>query len=201
MATAAEKKTSVRTCLACGAERDKGDLVRFVMAAGRITPDWRRILPGRAVYACPTPACLDRFYRLRRFPERFCKGTPPFAVPHAEVAAWVRERAEESLLHFLGLARKSGLVVPGQHAVQSAVGKGEEPPAAIIVTTDTAVRTVGEVTRSLPPQIAVIRWGTQERLGAALGLRPLGVAALTASPLTERIIHYASIANLFSRES
>ncbi len=196
MAEAAERRSSIRTCLSCGTERRRENLVRFVIADGRVTPDWRGVLPGRAIYACPTPSCIERFSRLKRFPESFFKGAPDFAVPREELAAWVRDRAEESLLHFLSLARKSGVLTPGQNAVRAVAS-----PAALVVTTDTAERTVTEVTRGLPESTAVIRWGTQERLGMALGLRPLGVAALAVSPLTERIIYYASIANLFAQES
>jgi len=196
MARTAEKRNSVRSCLVCGAERRKEDLVRFVVAAGRSTPDWRGVLPGRAVYACPTPACLDRFWRLKRFPDRFLKGAPVFAVPREDMMTWVRERAEESLLHFLCLARKSGTLTPGQDAARAVAS-----PAALLISEDAAERTVCAVTRDLPDGAVVIRWGTKERLGAALGLRPLGVAALAASPLTERIVHYASIANLFGQES
>ncbi len=196
MTRTAEKNNSIRTCLACGAERRREDLVRFVVAAGGITPDWRGVLPGRAVYACPTPACLDRFCRLRRFPDRFFSGAPVFAVPRENMMAWVQERAEESLLHFLRLARKSGALMPGQNAARAVTA-----PAAVLISRDTAERTASLVMRGLPDGTVIIRWGTKQRLGAALGLRPLGVAAIAASPLASRIVHYASIANLFGQES
>jgi len=201
MAGTMEKENNIRVCLACGAKADKAKLVRFVAAGGRLVPDWRGVLPGRAVYACPTPACIGRFYGLKRVPDRFFKGTPIFAVPRGEIMNWVRAQAGSSVAHFLGLARKSGAAAAGQNTLAEASGKGASAPAALLLATDLAERTARGAAGVVPEGVPVLRWGTKEALGAALGMRPVGVVALAPSPITERIVHYVSIVHLFSQES
>jgi predicted RNA-binding protein YlxR (DUF448 family) len=42
-----------RSCLGCGAVRDKGDLLRFVLAPDNVpVPDLKGKLPGRGAYIC-----------------------------------------------------------------------------------------------------------------------------------------------------
>jgi len=190
-----EKRSSIRSCLACRVKAEKTALLRFVVVSGRITPDWRGILPGRAVYACLVPSCISRFYALKRLPDRFFDGTPVYLVPREEIGRWIRKQAEDSLSHFLNLARKSGVLIAGQHAIGSRMA-----PAAVLLATDLAQRTERNVAATISPEVRVLRWGTKERIGAILGTRPLGVVAFGASPLTERIIHYISIVNLFCQE-
>jgi predicted RNA-binding protein YlxR (DUF448 family) len=43
----------------CGARRDKPDLQRFVLVAGRLEPDPGQRRPGRGAYACDR-ACAER---------------------------------------------------------------------------------------------------------------------------------------------
>jgi predicted RNA-binding protein YlxR (DUF448 family)/ribosomal protein L7Ae-like RNA K-turn-binding protein len=197
---AAAKENNVRTCTACGEKGDKGTLLRFAAAGGLIIPDWRGTLGGRAIYSCLTPACVSRFYTQKRLPEKFFKGTPAFAVPQGEIHGWIKSQAEASLIHFLGLARKSGGMTPGQNTLADAIERGDEPPAAVLLAADLAERTIREMTGIIPQTVTLLRWGTKESIGAATGMRPVGVIALSASPITERIKHYCAVINHFSQE-
>lgn len=197
---AATKENSVRTCIACGAKDDKGTLLRFAAADGIIIPDWRGTLGGRAVYSCPTPACVLRFYGLKRFPEKFFKGTPSFAVPRDEILGWITAQAEASLIHFLGLARKSGVMTPGQNTLADAFERGDAAPAAVLLAADLAERTIRDMTGIIPQTVPLLRWGTKESIGAATGMRPVGVVAFAASPITDRILHYSAVINHFCQE-
>ncbi len=197
---AAPKENSVRTCIACGEKGDKGTLLRFAAAGTMIIPDWRGTLGGRAVYSCPTPACVTRFYTLKRFPEKFFKGTPAFAVPQGEIHGWIKVQAEASLIHFLGLARKSGIMTPGQNTLAEALERGDAAPAAVLLAADLAERTMREMTGIIPQTVPLLRWGTKESIGAATGMRPVGVVALAASPITDRILQYCAVINHFCQE-
>lgn len=193
-----KKGPDIRSCVACGEKARKETLVRFVLLNGAVAPDWRGTLEGRAVYACPTPDCTRKLYTAKRLPDAFLQGAPRFAIPREEILGWIRDQAAASLTHFLSLARKSGLLTTGQNTIADAMERDGKTPAAVLMTTDTADRTVREITRLLPDGTTIIRWGDQASLGAAIGTRPVGVIALADSPITERIRHYGAMINLFS---
>ena len=55
----------LRRCVACGARRDKGDLIRLVRGAGgkgapRLIVDERARADGRGAYLCASAACWTR---------------------------------------------------------------------------------------------------------------------------------------------
>lgn len=197
-AATTNRRPSVRSCVACGEKGRKETLVRFVLLNDAIAPDWRGTLEGRAVYACPTPGCVLKLYAAKRLPDAFLTGIPRFAIPRGEILGWIRDQATVSLTHFLSLARKSGVLTAGQNTIAEMMERDGTAPATVLMTVDTADRTVREVTRFLPETTPVIRWGDQAALGAAIGTRPVGVIALAASPITERIRHYSAMINLFS---
>lgn len=54
------KKDPIRTCVGCGCEFDKRDLIRIVrQKEGNILIDFSNKLNGRGVYLCNDTACLD----------------------------------------------------------------------------------------------------------------------------------------------
>ena len=55
-----ERKTPLRTCVGCGEQRDKRDLVRIVRtSAGLIEVDVIGKVNGRGAYLCRTTGCFD----------------------------------------------------------------------------------------------------------------------------------------------
>lgn len=59
-----------RTCVQCGAVRDKGGLLRIAGKPGKgWTPDPGGKLPGRGIYLCPAGDCVDRFSARIRTPK------------------------------------------------------------------------------------------------------------------------------------
>jgi hypothetical protein len=55
------RKIPQRTCVACGATRDKRDLVRVVRAPdGTLAVDPSGKRSGRGAYVCRNPACAER---------------------------------------------------------------------------------------------------------------------------------------------
>lgn len=58
----------IRTCVACGAKKDKCDLVRFVLA-GAPEEDPKQRRDGRGAYVCDNEKCREigmKKYRLMR---------------------------------------------------------------------------------------------------------------------------------------
>lgn len=57
----------VRSCLGCGAKRDKAGLVRFTAAEGRLVPDLsfdkKGGRPGRGAYLCKNRECFDAAFK------------------------------------------------------------------------------------------------------------------------------------------
>ena len=59
-----------RTCVQCGAVRDKGGLLRIAGKPGAgWTPDPGGKLPGRGIYLCPVGECVGRFAARIRTPK------------------------------------------------------------------------------------------------------------------------------------
>lgn len=62
------RKKPVRTCLGCGQEADKRDLVRVVRSSeGDVTVDPTGKANGRGAYVHPRPECFEAAARKRRF--------------------------------------------------------------------------------------------------------------------------------------
>ncbi len=81
------RKVPLRRCVGCDANRPKRELVRIVRTPeGALEMDPQGKRPGRGVYVCPDPACLEAALRGRRI-ERALEA----AVPPSLIAA-VRER-------------------------------------------------------------------------------------------------------------
>ncbi|MGB4592295.1 MAG: YlxR family protein [Coriobacteriia bacterium] len=62
------KKTPLRTCLACGRETDKKDLVRVVRTPdGDVAVDATGKRNGRGAYVCAATECFEQAVRRNRF--------------------------------------------------------------------------------------------------------------------------------------
>jgi len=56
----------VRTCAGCRKRRAKVELIRLVLNdEGQLSVDRRQRLPGRGVYLCQRPECLERAMKKR----------------------------------------------------------------------------------------------------------------------------------------
>ena len=48
----------IRTCIACGAKREKKDLLRLILdSEGWVVPDMTGTAPGRGAYVCKNKEC------------------------------------------------------------------------------------------------------------------------------------------------
>ena len=55
-----------RTGRGCGRRGPQADLVRFVVAGGRLSEDRLRTMPGRGVYCCDAAVCRGRLAKNRK---------------------------------------------------------------------------------------------------------------------------------------
>lgn len=62
----------VRTCVSCGAKRNKTDLIRLVMdPEGRVIRDDAGRFPGRGAYVCPSRDCWENLEKGGRLGRAF----------------------------------------------------------------------------------------------------------------------------------
>ena len=112
-----------RSCLACREVKEKGNLLRFVLAPDRtLVPDLLQKLPGRGVYTCWKRSCLTQAAQKKQFSRGF-KGE----VLGAEAALLERqvlEKLEERIASYLCLANKGGKIVSGSDQVTERLKKG-----------------------------------------------------------------------------
>jgi predicted RNA-binding protein YlxR (DUF448 family) len=62
-----------RTCRGCGLKGLQGELVRFVVADGRLKEDRWRTMRGRGVYCCDAAVCRGRLAKNRKVLQARCR--------------------------------------------------------------------------------------------------------------------------------
>ncbi len=113
-----------RSCLGCGATKDKGTLLRFVLSPdGCLTPDLKAKLPGRGAYICPCRACLGLAIKKKRFPATFKSPIP--GIDLELISSGIRAMVTERLRGYLSLAAKAGEVFSGSDAVAGRLRGGK----------------------------------------------------------------------------
>jgi len=66
------KKIPSRTCIGCGEQKTKKELIRIVKnQAGEINIDKVGKLPGRGAYICDNIQCLEKAIKLKKFEKSF----------------------------------------------------------------------------------------------------------------------------------
>lgn len=161
------KATPQRSCLACRETKDKGELLRFVLAPDRtLVPDLQNKLPGRGAYTCMKASCLKQAAQKKQFARGF-KGEVLGADADA-LLEQVRHKIEERIASYICLANKGGKAVSGADQVQEKLKKGGA--GLLFVATDISPD-IGEKFRGLAKlkEVPCISLFTKERLGELLG--------------------------------
>jgi predicted RNA-binding protein YlxR (DUF448 family) len=122
-----------RSCVVTRAVKAPDDLIRFVVGPdGVLTPDLRRKLPGRGVWASLSAGAVAEAVRRKAF-ERSLK--TKVVVP-ADLAATIDALMLRDALQALAMANKAGLVQAGFAKVEAMIGSGR--CAAVIEASDGA---------------------------------------------------------------
>lgn len=122
-----------RSCVVTRAVKAPDDLIRFVVGPdGVLTPDLRRKLPGRGVWASLSAGAVAEAVRRKAF-ERSLK--TKVVVP-ADLAATIDALMLRDALQALAMANKAGLVQAGFAKVDAMIGSGR--CAAVIEASDGA---------------------------------------------------------------
>jgi hypothetical protein len=156
-----------RSCLGCRQVKDKGELLRFVLAPDRtVVPDILSRLPGRGAYTCCRRSCLAEAVRRNQFARSF-KGAVISGAAQ-DIQSAVTARFEERIASYVALANKAGKTVSGSDMVEDAV-RGQTAGLVIIagdVSTEIAGRLERLAARSGTPCYRIL---SRERLGDLLG--------------------------------
>lgn len=72
------KKKPARTCVACGTQKDKKELLRIVRTPeGNIEPDITGKKNGRGAYICKSEECLDKAIKTKKLERVFEREISP----------------------------------------------------------------------------------------------------------------------------
>lgn len=72
------KRTPIRQCLGCRAQKPKNELLRVVRGPdGTVSLDFRGKQPGRGAYVCRDPGCLKKAVRSRALERALEVPIPP----------------------------------------------------------------------------------------------------------------------------
>jgi uncharacterized protein len=138
--------------------------------------------PGRGVYVAAEE--LEKSLGSKGL-DRVFRGKAKKLAP-AEIEALVSgtaERLEARIVELVGLARRAGLLEIGTDAVLRSL---EADAAVVVMARDASERTVGKIEEALR-SAKRIRASTKEELGRLLGRDEIGVVAVRASKLADRI--------------
>lgn len=193
------KEIPQRSCLACREAKDKGGLLRFVLAPDRtLVPDLQQKLPGRGAYTCLKASCLREAAKKKQFSRGF-KGE----VLGADAEGLIRqvaEKLEERIASYLSLANKGGKIVSGSDQVAEKLKKGAAP--LLFLATDISPD-IGEKFRGLAGLKGARCYSlfTKERLGQLLGKELRSVLVVMESGFVASIeLEMEKLRNFFEEE-
>jgi uncharacterized protein len=180
--TAPAAQRPQRRCIVTGELRDRGTLVRLVVAPdGAIVPDIAARLPGRGLWLTPRRDIVDRAVAKRMF-ARVAR-RPVAASP--ELADRIESLLARRCCDALGLARRAGLAAAGFERVSEAARRGRA--GLLLFALDGAeggYRTLAALRRDLP----LARVLTAAELGGAFGRERIVHATVAGGPLCRRLL-------------
>lgn len=157
-----------RTCLGCRQVRPQHELLRYVAGPDRaLVCDYRKRLPGRGAYTCPSLDCLRQAIKRRQF-HRSLKDEQ-LQLDAGRLLQGLRGQILQRVENLVGMARKSGQLVGGSNQLLAELGRGNLP-ALILLATDVSAG-IGEKIRQRSNAAGLPLWQlmTKEQLGGLLG--------------------------------
>lgn len=170
----------LRRCLVSGEMLPKAELLRFVVGPDQtLYADLEQNLPGRGLWVSATREAVTTAAKKNLFAKAAKTGVKIAPDLIDQIEQLLRKRC----LNFLGLARRSGISVPGQLQVEQALKAGE---LTLLFLSDDASSDLGayRATRNVKTSNLFNR----KELGAALGQEQLAYVGLKVHALTEKLL-------------
>lgn len=168
-----------RRCLAAGAARPRGGLIRFVVGPdATLYPDLAEKLPGRGLWVSADRAALQSAVARKLFAKaaRASVKVPDDLVEQIE--AGLRRRLAEQI----GLARRAGKAVAGYEKVSEWLKRGEA--GLILRASDGSSTTLGDLKLS---DVGVLMPLTADEMGAPFARSAAVNVAIAKGAMAERI--------------
>jgi predicted RNA-binding protein YlxR (DUF448 family) len=175
-----------RKCIVSGEEREKSDLIRFVLGPGdEVVPDLQQKLPGRGVWLAADRRALERAIAENRFAKSFkakCRVDPDLP---ARLESLIRQEARQ----YLALANKAGLVVAGYEKTAEALAAGRAK--LLLEAADGAEDGRRKLRARRPQGCEIVAIFTSRELDLALGRANVIHAAVAKGGLAEKLLSAA----------
>jgi len=176
---------SERTCIGCRSVLGKQELIRIVAGPEGIVIDYREKLPGRAVYICPTRACISQALSKAALAKAL---RAEISVPDAEpFITRLAEIIKGKILSLLAIAKKAGKTAGGYSAVHDALEKNRV--SLLLFAADISDGTREKLTtpgNNLPPEETLF---TRDEYGALFNRELIGVVGILDTGLAHAIMH------------
>ena len=173
---------ALRRCLVTGESRERGSLLRFVVAPDRrIVPDVDGRLPGRGLWLTATRDIVKSAVAKRLF----ARAAKQDVIVDADLDDRVEALLVRRSIERLGLARRAGQAVAGFTQVEKAARNGGV--AVLVEASDGSADGRGKLTR-LVPGLPVTDRLTAAELGQAFAREHVVHAALLKGRLAEGFV-------------
>lgn len=175
-----------RTCVGCRLSCNRSDLLRFVLSPQQqLLVDYRQRLPGRGVYTCLDPDCVERAVERKQF-QRALK-VDHLALEKQALVALICEEILQKIENLLGIARKSAQIISGGQMVLTGL-KGNVVYALVVMSHDISAGVAEKVLSAVKKHnVSIFQALSKERLGKILGKGERSVAALVPGQLADAI--------------
>lgn len=175
-----------RTCVGCRLSRNRSDLLRFVLSPQqRLLVDYRQRLPGRGVYTCCEPVCVERAVERKQF-QRALR-VDQLTLNKADLVELIAEEILQKIENLLGIARKSSQIISGGQMVLSGL-KGNAAYSLVVMSHDISEGVAEKVlSAGRKHNVSIFQALSKERLGKVLGKGERSVAALVPGQLADAI--------------
>jgi len=177
------KQKIERSCAGCRLKDDKTKFVRIVAApGGELAVDVDYKAEGRSLYLCPKFSCIKavlkkgRLFKLLRM--------SPFSLTAEELFGMINEAYKKKLFSLLNLCRKGKNLALGRQLVEAKIR--DKKAYVVLIAKDAAFRTK-KAFYNMKKEVKIVEWGKKDEYGAALGVRPVAVIAVTQNGLAFKI--------------
>lgn len=180
----AEKRgpAPTRRCIASGAERPRGELLRFVVdPQDRLVPDIAGRLPGRGIWLSP-----DRdSFKTARDRKLFQRAARRPLIIEADLDARVEHMLADRCIELVGLARRAGQAVAGFEKVAAGLRQGR---AVLVLEAQDGAEDGRRKLHGLAPDVPVADQLRADELGRAFGRERTVHAMLASGALATKLL-------------